>query len=302
MPWNRGSEDPDADSDILEDVAEETEATGTMGGQEPKVVIVTTKEAKPRGLYMTARDVIDHGFTRRCGGCSSIQRGIGRQPHNDKCRERFANILKNEAKTKNADKRKQDVIKAASTEPEEKRQRDEVSSSSGGSGEIVGNDSGRMNPDRSTVERSPDLGTFPMGGASIMRPPAPLLGLQQELEEKELKRAREDEEQIDVNSLLWWDFGEKVDEDGDERAIQQVELDEHMADVQERVGGGDMGRWVADVKSDMDQREYDEKDKFNEALEDYEWAWDDVHGGEIRLSDLRTAGKEEVDFMIGRHS
>ena len=52
-----------------------------------------------------------------------------------------------------------------------------------------------------------------------MRDPS-LLGPQQEPEKKELRREREDGDLMEVNSLLWWDFGDKEDEDGDERAIQ----------------------------------------------------------------------------------
>ena len=68
----------------------------------------------------------------------SIPRGIGRQPHNDKCRGRLIDIRRNDAKTKNVEKGKQDVIRAASMEPEEKKRTEVASSSSGIIGEIVG--------------------------------------------------------------------------------------------------------------------------------------------------------------------
>ena len=54
----------------------------------------------------------------------------------------------------------------------------------------------------------------------------------QEPEKNELKRVREDgegdENEMDVNVLQWWDFGEEVEADAEEKAIQQVELEEHI--------------------------------------------------------------------------
>jgi hypothetical protein len=75
-----------------------------------KVVIVSTKEAKPRGLYVTGKNVTEHGPTRGCGGCTSLAMGTARQPHNEACRERFMQLLKSEAKAKNAERRKREVI------------------------------------------------------------------------------------------------------------------------------------------------------------------------------------------------
>jgi hypothetical protein len=168
VPWNRGSGDLEVDGDVPDDVTEEPEAILTMEGQKPNVIIVSTKEAKPRGLYITEKDLIAHGFTRGCGGCSSIQRGTGRQPHNEKCRGRFAEILKNVAKTKNAEKRKQAVVDAAGQEPEEKRRREEASSASRCGQKRVGDDIEDMSLERPMIEH--------------------------EVERKDLKRGREDGE------------------------------------------------------------------------------------------------------------
>ena len=84
------------------------------------------------------------------------------------------------------------------------------------------------------------------------------------------RRIMEDEDEVEVSSLRWWDFGDKIGEDDEEKEIQQIELEEHMTDVWEKVGAGGLERWVARVKRDTDEREDEEKEKFAEAEEDYE--------------------------------
>ena len=199
-------------------------------------------------------------------------------------RARYKRFRKCIAVLEAAEKIKQEVIKADIREPEEKRQREEASSSSGCTRKIV--DSDRLmsvqEPERNELKRAREDGA----GDPVQR------DAHREMEGEDDK--------MDVNLLQWWDFGDKAEEDGEERAIHQVELEEHMADIWERVGGDDLERWVAKVKRDMDEREECEKERSDKAWSDYEWAWDDVHGGEIRLSDLRMARKEEVDFMEKR--
>ena len=71
-----------------------------------------------------------HGDTRECGGCSNVFRGLVRQPHNDKCRERLREVLKEGAKVRNAKGRKQDF---EMKELEKKRKKDERKEESRGS-------------------------------------------------------------------------------------------------------------------------------------------------------------------------
>ena len=49
-------------------------------------------------FYIKKEDAEKHGYTRGCGGCSSWFRGLARQPHNEACRERFRNLMKEDAK------------------------------------------------------------------------------------------------------------------------------------------------------------------------------------------------------------
>jgi hypothetical protein len=91
-----------------------------------------------------------------------------------------------------------------------------------------------------------------------------------------------------------------MEEDGDEREIRKVELKEHMAEIWGKIGGGSLERWVAKIKRDMDDGEDEEKERWGETEDEEGCAWDDVNGGEISLSDLRKARKEEIDFMTKR--
>ena len=75
-----------------------------------------------REFYIEKDDLDERGYTRECGGCSSVFRGFARQPHNDMCRERLRAISKEGAKVRNAEGRKQDFEKK---EIEKKRKKDE---------------------------------------------------------------------------------------------------------------------------------------------------------------------------------
>ena len=76
----------------------------------------------PREFYIKKEDLDEHGYTRGCGGCSSVFRGLARQPHNDVCRERLRSILKEGARVKNAEGRRKDF---EDKELEKKRKKEE---------------------------------------------------------------------------------------------------------------------------------------------------------------------------------
>ena len=106
-PWSRYKDAPAADEDLPEDlVMEARPLLGEMRGP----TIINTKAKAPREFYIKKEDAEKHGYTRGCGGCSSWFRGLGRQPHSEKCRERFREIMKEDAKVKNAEERKRDFV------------------------------------------------------------------------------------------------------------------------------------------------------------------------------------------------
>ncbi len=57
-----------------------------------------------------------------CGGCSSWFRGLARQPHSEGCRERFRELMKEDAKVKNTNERKREFDEK---EVERKRTKEE---------------------------------------------------------------------------------------------------------------------------------------------------------------------------------
>ena len=124
VPWNRYRDAPDADGDLPEGVpvVEPREIQSDLGS---RPIIIETRERAPREFYIRREDCEKHGYTRGCGGCSSWFQGLSRQPHSEKCRERFREILKGEARVKNAEARRAEFEQR---EAEKKRKKGGASS------------------------------------------------------------------------------------------------------------------------------------------------------------------------------
>jgi hypothetical protein len=105
-PWHRYKDAPDADGDLPEGVPAEERRSEAPAGE--RVIVVDTRAKAPREFYISKEDVEKHGATRGCGGCSSIWRGLGRQPHTEACRERLRGLMKDGAKVKNTEARKKE--------------------------------------------------------------------------------------------------------------------------------------------------------------------------------------------------
>ena len=73
-----------------------------------RVVIVRTREKVPRDFHIRKEDAEKHGYTRGCGGCSSWFRGLARQPRSEACRNRFKDLVRDDARMKNQQQRKRD--------------------------------------------------------------------------------------------------------------------------------------------------------------------------------------------------
>ena len=93
VPWNRYKDAADADGDLPENVpsVEPREVSSGVGN---RVVFIETKEKAPREFHIRKEDAEKHCYSRGCGGCSSWLKGVGRQPHNEKCREEIKELLK----------------------------------------------------------------------------------------------------------------------------------------------------------------------------------------------------------------
>ena len=81
FPWNRYKEALDA--------AGEVRVEARPVGRGAQIVLFETRSRAPREFYIKKDELEAHGHTRGCGGCSSVLRGLARQPHNEKCRERL---------------------------------------------------------------------------------------------------------------------------------------------------------------------------------------------------------------------
>ncbi len=69
-------------------------------GSKERKVFIDTREKAPREFHIRYKDGENHGWTKGCGGCSSFFRGLSRQPHTEACRDRFRQLMKDDAKVK----------------------------------------------------------------------------------------------------------------------------------------------------------------------------------------------------------
>ena len=231
-PWNRYKDAVDADGDLPEGVPQvEAKPLEMRPGSE--LVIVETRSKVPREFYIRKEDADKHGYTRGCGGCSSWFKGLGRQPHTDKCRARFAELMKDEAKFKNSQDRKREFEQR---EVEKMRKKEE-----------------------------------------------------KKVEKK--RKKEEDEEDIEANKFVTVEEEQLTGNyqgggSSGSSGTQEMCIDQVMDLV---------NKWICEVEDSM--REQDQEDEGEEGTD---YAWDDVHGGELPSKDVRAAREEEVGYMQSR--
>ena len=110
VPWHFHKGHPEAYGEIPEEKIEETRtgAVRPVDDMESPLVVVRTRQVPPRAFQTRKEDVEVHWYTKGCAGCSKWFFGLGRQPHTSECRARFAQIMKEDARYQNAEKRKQE--------------------------------------------------------------------------------------------------------------------------------------------------------------------------------------------------
>ena len=109
VPWNKYKDAEDADGEVPEEMLVEP-ISGESRGTEDGVVVIQTRKVPPRQFHIRKDDAERHGYTRGCAGCSSWFRGSTRQPHSEACRNRFRELLKDEAKFQNAEARRKEFV------------------------------------------------------------------------------------------------------------------------------------------------------------------------------------------------
>ena len=104
-PWKWHAE-AEEEGDLPEGIPMEEKAAVRASGD--KAIFVDVREKQLQDFSITKKDVENHRPTRGCAGCSSMFRNMGRQPHSVECRERFRELLRNEARVQhNEAKRKE---------------------------------------------------------------------------------------------------------------------------------------------------------------------------------------------------
>jgi hypothetical protein len=111
VPWHLYRGDAGADGEIPEEQLVDPEPLlrgGAKENLEREGITLKTRPVVPRGFQIRKEDAEKHGYSRGCAGCSSLFRGLGRQPHSPQCRSRFESLLKDDARFQNAERRKQE--------------------------------------------------------------------------------------------------------------------------------------------------------------------------------------------------
>ncbi len=90
------------------------------------VVIVETRRKTPRESYIKKEDAEEHGYTKGCGGCTSWFKGLARQLHTERCRERVRELLKENARVKHAKASKREFEQKELDKKRKKEERNEV--------------------------------------------------------------------------------------------------------------------------------------------------------------------------------
>ena len=306
-PWHRYKGQPDADGDIPEDKAVEPR---TM--EEPRIaetgprIEIKVREPPPRAFQIRKEDAERHGYTRGCGGCSSWFRGLSRQPHTPECRRRFADLIGDEARFHNAEKRKQEYEekmrrkKVKKEEREEDRKRkatdeldesDRMGPEETREGAVV--EDGPMEDRRSKRKAEGELDETDRMEHEGARAGAAASSGRTSPQREVGVREQEKRERPPDDDPSWSELVDRVkkakgDPEGhadEEMGIEEVIWDEVIDPTKEEA-------MIADIRAEEDLN-------LQEHMEDFgEWAWDDVKHKQLDLQKVKEARKEEVDYMV----
>ena len=125
VPWHRFDGDPEADGEIP---AFKAPMQSELGGssEAPKLIVVNTREVAPREFHIRQSNLEKYGHTKDCRGCETLIRGGARQPHNEQCRGRFRELLKDDEKVvRTAEKRTEYENKLIAKQMEKRLKKEE---------------------------------------------------------------------------------------------------------------------------------------------------------------------------------
>ena len=103
--------------------------------------MASMRRPRPKDFYLREEDGERHGFSRGCADCASWYRGLARPALSPGCRERFRELLQEQARVKLAGERRKEFDRRVErrgrkkVEEEEAERRKTVTKSAGGSGQ-----------------------------------------------------------------------------------------------------------------------------------------------------------------------
>jgi hypothetical protein len=223
VPWHLYRGDVLADGDIPEDNAVEPEPLAAADAREgPAGVVVKMRAPPPRSFQIRKEDAEKHGYSRGCAGCSSWFRGLGRQPHSPECRARFEQLLKDEARFKNAVRRKEEYDEKVKERAAKKARKSEEGEAGGRQRQREGADEEVHRRPEQPQPRVQEGGSSGSGGAASSSAAVPLpVEVEGEMQVdsqktgrtdegawegllRRVKKQKTDEEEMDISAVEAW--------------------------------------------------------------------------------------------------
>ena len=267
VPWNKYEGDEYEDG-ALPDPVDAENPVQDEGLHVRQPVRVQTRDGRPRDFQIKKKDVEKYGVTRGCAGCSSWYRGLARQPHNDRCRERFRELLKDEARTKLAGAKRKEF---------EKRIEDETWA------RII------RKQGKSMKREAQEEAHRRAGPSEVHSQRHDIVNSSSSTEGANEQRKRKDEEPSEQCS--------EEHADTKRRRIQEIrrlvdEVRRKSAEVEEveQIVCSKTWEVIMEIGAVGCGKADDEEGG-------EEIAWDDVKGGRLKAKDVQKARKEEVTYM-----
>ena len=116
VPWRVNEEDARMDGERLEVIRVEPRGEERPEREEDFEVV-------PRRAKIFRTDLERHGYTAGCDGCKAAMLGKTARGHNEKCRKRLEDLLKDEPRMKEANTRANEFISKVMEEEEEEEER-----------------------------------------------------------------------------------------------------------------------------------------------------------------------------------
>lgn len=106
VPWRSSEEDPHADGEKLESRKLTEEELGEIRDK----VRIQDRNVQPKQFQIRLKDILEHGLTPECRGCSTHVAGRAREAHTSACRKRFETIFADHPRIQAAKERERKYV------------------------------------------------------------------------------------------------------------------------------------------------------------------------------------------------